>query len=222
MPEPRLARTAGALVLVAGLTAGRGSGSDDPATGTTRVRTADNGDITIPATPKRVVATGYAVPALLEAGALATFDTGREAYRTKTRELAAKYAGVLPRLRCAHLGAYGEIANGDAHREVNGSWGAYGQVEVKGGGSKDVSEYPSIEELPSAFGEAEVITCTVNAGGSTPKGVRYALDSPLWKAPPAVKAGKVHPLRYTEATTYGSALATAAAVDRALEPLLKS
>ncbi|GAA3029631.1 ABC transporter substrate-binding protein [Actinokineospora globicatena] len=331
MPVPRLARAVGALVLAAGLTAGCGSGSDEPSapTGATRVFTADNGDITIPAAPKRVIATGYAVPALLEAGAplvgistwrrglpmmtpqtraaydtlakvagesaaetnyeaiaqaepdlivigvpkpvladielerlraiapvvalgpslpsgwrelsrrqadaagaLATFDTVRDAYRNKTRGIAAKYAGVLPRLRCAHLGAYGEIANGNFQREFNGSWGTnvaqdlgadyYGQVKVKGGGSKEVSEYPSIEELPSAFGEAEVITYTIAADGSTPGGVRYVLDSPLWKGLSAVKAGRVYPLRYTEATTYGSAMATADAVDKALEPLLNS
>ncbi|PPK63700.1 ABC transporter substrate-binding protein [Actinokineospora auranticolor] len=330
MRVPRSARIAGALVLAA-LAAGCGSGPGEPAApaGATRVFTADNGDITIPVSPKRVVATGYAVPALMEAnaplvgistwrrglpmmtpeiratydrlakvagesaaetnyeaiaqlepdlivigvpkpvladidiarlraiapvvaigpslpsawrdlsrrqadaaGALATFDTIRDAYQTKTKALAAKYAGVLPGLKFAHLGAYGEIANGNFQREFNGSWGTnvaqdlganyYGQVKVRGGGSKDVSEYPSIEELPTAFAEAEVITYTVNADGSNPKGVQYVLDSPLWKGLPAVKAGKAFPLRYTEATTYGSAMATADAVDKALAPLLTS
>ncbi|WP_033401133.1 ABC transporter substrate-binding protein [Actinokineospora enzanensis] len=331
MPVPTLARVTGALVLIVGLVAGCDSGAAEPAapSGATRVFTADNGDITIPVAPKRVVATGYAVPALLEAGAplvgistwqrglpmmsakdraaydrlakvagesaaetnyeaiaqaepdlivigvpkpvladidldrlraiapvvalgpslpsawrdlsrkqadaagaLATFDTVRAAYVDKTKQLAAKYAGVLPKLKFAHLGAYGEVANGNFQREFNGSWGTnvaqdlganyYGEVKVKGTGSKAVSEYPSIEELPSAFAAADVITYTVSADGSVPKGVRYVLDSELWKGLPAVKAGKIYPLRYTEAATYGSAMATADAADQALAPLLTS
>ncbi|MFE6777787.1 ABC transporter substrate-binding protein [Streptomyces sp. NPDC057702] len=43
--------------------------SDEAGKGKTRVFTADNGKITIPENPKRVVATGYAVPALIEADA---------------------------------------------------------------------------------------------------------------------------------------------------------
>ncbi|MEE1927572.1 ABC transporter substrate-binding protein [Streptomyces sp. TRM 70351] len=67
----------GALALALALT-GCGASSDagteaaakdGAATDATRVFTADNGDITIPADPQRVVATGYAVPALIEADA---------------------------------------------------------------------------------------------------------------------------------------------------------
>ncbi|WP_405656562.1 ABC transporter substrate-binding protein [Streptomyces sp. RK9] len=43
--------------------------SDSAGKGGTRVFAADNGKITIPADPKRVVATGYAVPAMIEADA---------------------------------------------------------------------------------------------------------------------------------------------------------
>ncbi|MBB5833634.1 hypothetical protein [Kribbella italica] len=32
------------------------------------------------------------------------------------------------------------------------------------------------------------------------------LDSPLWKSIPAVKAGQVYPVRYTQAATYESAV----------------
>ncbi|EWC63868.1 ABC Fe(3+) transporter, substrate binding component [Actinokineospora spheciospongiae] len=329
MPIPRITGIASALVLTIGLAAGCGSGDAEPGAGAgdTRVFAADNGQITIPVAPKRVVATGYAVPALLEAdaplvgisswqrglpmmtaedrakydelnkvagesaaetnyeaiaqaepdlivigvpkpvladidlkrleavapvvaigpslpsawrdlsrkqadaaGALATFDANRDAYQAKTKELATKYASVLPGLKLAHLGAYGEVANGNFQREFNGSWGTniaqdlganyYGQVKVKGGGSKDVSEYPSIEELPAAFAEADAITYSVAADGSVPKPVQYVLDSPLWKELPAVKAGKVFALRYTEAATYRSAMTTADAIDRAFAPLL--
>lgn len=57
-----------ALVL-AGCGSSSDGGSDAPDKATTRVFAADNGKITIPAHPKRVVATGYAVPALIEADA---------------------------------------------------------------------------------------------------------------------------------------------------------
>ncbi|MFJ7212931.1 ABC transporter substrate-binding protein [Amycolatopsis sp. NPDC098790] len=296
--------------------------------GQTRVFAADNGQITIPAAPKRVIATGYAVPALLEAhaplvgisswkrgvplmnaeerkqydelpkvageqaaetnyeaiaqadpdlivigvpkpvladidlkrleavapvvaigpsipsawrelsrkqadaaGAVAGFDATKTAYETKAAGLAEKYKSVLPQLKLAHVGAYGEVAKGNFQREFNGSWGTniaqdlganyYGQVKVNGGGSKDVSEYPSIEELPTAFAQADAITYSVNADGSVPAPVKYVLDSPLWKDLPAVKAGKVYPLRYTEAATYRAATSTLDAVDQAFAPLLK-
>lgn len=62
----------GALALTLALSAcgsSPESGSDTAKTDETRVFTADNGKITIPADPQRVVATGYAVPALIEAEA---------------------------------------------------------------------------------------------------------------------------------------------------------
>ncbi|MFE0176185.1 ABC transporter substrate-binding protein [Streptomyces sp. NPDC059002] len=62
---------AGAVALALTLTAcgSSGGGSDDSGKGATRVFAADNGKIKIPADPKRVVATGYAVPVMLEAHA---------------------------------------------------------------------------------------------------------------------------------------------------------
>ncbi|MFC9123088.1 ABC transporter substrate-binding protein [Streptomyces sp. NPDC057067] len=295
----------------------------------TRVFAADNGKITIPADPKRVVATGYAVPALIEAdaplvgisswkrgepmmskedlaeykkltkvageqaaetnyeaiaeaepdlivigvpapvlgdidverlesiapvvaigpslpsawrdlsrkqadaaGALDKFDEGQKAYEAKAAELATKYKDVLPQLKLGHVGAYGEVAKGTFQREFGGSWGTniaedlgakyYGKVKEAGTGSSAVSEYPSIEELPDAFGEADVLTYSVNADGSVSEVVQYVLDSKLWKNLPAVKAGKTFPLRYTEAATYGQAMNTLDAIDTSLAPLLKS
>lgn len=61
------------LVLVLATACGDDGGSDDTsdAAGETATRTfaADNGEVAIPADPQRVVATGYAVPALIEADA---------------------------------------------------------------------------------------------------------------------------------------------------------
>ncbi len=333
MSIARSPRIAAALAVALAVATGCGSedGGDAPAAQTgseTRVFTADNGDITIPVSPKRVVATGYAVPALLEAdaplvgisswkrgvplmteedlkkyeelpkvagesaaetnyeavaqadpdlivigvpkpvladidlarleaiapvvaigpsvpsmwrdlskkqsdaaGALSEFDAVRGEYEAKAKELSEKYASVLPQLKLAHVGAYGEVAKGNFQREFNGSWGTnvaqdlganyYGQVKVKGGGSKDVSEYPSIEELPTAFAEADAITYSVAADGSIPPPVKYVMDSPLWKELPAVKAGRTFPLRYTEAATYRSAMKTLEAADEAFAPLLR-
>ncbi|MFE3171204.1 ABC transporter substrate-binding protein [Amycolatopsis sp. NPDC059090] len=316
-----------ALTVVAGCGSGdaqSGNGSDAP----TRAFAADNGEIKIPVKPKRVIATGYAVPALLEAkaplvgistwkrglpmmttedrkkydelpkvageqaaetnyeaiaqadpdlivigvpkpvladidvkrlqeiapvvaigpsvpsawrelsrkqsdaaGALAGFDAARQEYEAKAKQLADKYKAVLPQLKLGHVGAYGEVAKGNFQREFKDSWGTniaqdlganyYGQVKVKGGGSKDVSEYPSIEELPTAFAQADAITYSVKPDGSVPPAVKYVLDSPLWKELPAVKAGKTFAFRYTEAATYRAAMKTLDAVDQAFAPLLK-
>ncbi|WP_275291799.1 ABC transporter substrate-binding protein [Amycolatopsis sp. La24] len=316
-----------ALTVVAGCGSGdaqSSSGSDAP----TRVFAADNGEIKIPVKPKRVIATGYAVPALLEAkaplvgistwkrglpmmttedrkkydelpkvageqaaetnyeaiaqadpdlivigvpkpvladidvkrlqeiapvvaigpsvpsawrelsrkqsdaaGALAGFDAARQEYEVKAKQLADKYKAVLPQLKLGHVGAYGEVAKGNFQREFKDSWGTnvaqdiganyFGQVKVKGGGSKDVSEYPSIEELPTAFAQADAITYSVKPDGSVPPAVKYVLDSPLWKELPAVKAGKTFAFRYTEAATYRAAMKTLDAVDQAFAPLLK-
>ncbi|WP_405059421.1 ABC transporter substrate-binding protein [Kribbella sp. NBC_01505] len=59
----------GALLLATCLLAGCSTTEGTPAAAETRVFAADNGNITIPVKPQRVVATGYAVPALLEADA---------------------------------------------------------------------------------------------------------------------------------------------------------
>ncbi|WP_326701408.1 ABC transporter substrate-binding protein [Streptomyces sp. NBC_01754] len=323
-----LAGAVSVALVLAGCGSSSQGGSDASEKGTTRVFAADNGKITIPADPQRVVATGYAVPALIEAGAplvgisswqrgepmmskedLATykkltkvageqaaetnyeavaeaepdlivigvpapvlgdidvkrlesiapvvaigptvpsawrdlsrkqadaagalekFDAGQKAYEAKAAGLAAKYKDVLPQLELAHVGAYGEVAKGTFQREFNGSWGTniaedlgatyYGEVKEPGPGSRAVSEYPSIEEVPAAFGEADALTYSVNADGSVPEAVRYVLDSKLWKNLPAVKAGKTFPLRYTEAATYGQAMNTLDAIDTSLAPLLK-
>jgi iron complex transport system substrate-binding protein len=325
----RLAAAAAAAALT--LTACGSSGAEPPAAESapeTRVFKADNGEIKIPGAPQRVVATGYAVPALLEAdaplvgistwkrgiplmtdedrksyeelpkiageaaaetnyeaiaqaepdlivigvpkpvladidvkrleaiapvvaigpsvpsawrelsrnqadaaGALKRFDAVRDEYKAKAAEVAKKYADVLPKLKLGHVGAYGEVAKGNFQREFNGSWGTnvaqdaganyYGQVKVKGGGAKDVSEYPSIEELTAAFAEADAISYSVGPDGKPAAGVQYVLDSPLWKELPAVKAGKAFPVRYTEAATYQSAMKALASVDEAFAPLLK-
>ncbi|MFD9889369.1 ABC transporter substrate-binding protein [Amycolatopsis sp. NPDC059027] len=328
MRAGRSLRLLGALALsLTVAVTGCASNGAPAAEGGTRVFAADNGQITIPAKPQRVVATGYAVPALIEAGAplvgistwargiplmspqdkatydglkkvageqaaetnyeaianakpdlivigvpapvlkdidvnrlkavapvvaigptvpsawrdlsrrqadaagaLANFDRTQAEYKAKADQLAAKYKAVLPQLKLGHVGAYGEVAKGNFQREFNGSWGTniaqdaganyYGQVKKKGGGSKDVSEYPSIEELPTAFAEADAITYSVKADGSVPPAVQYVLDSPLWKNLPAVKAGKVYPFRYTEAATYKGAMMTLDAVDKAFAPLL--
>lgn len=335
---PRLSRTArtgtlvAATVLALGATvAGCGAGADDEASaqdGATRVFAADNGDVTIPADPQRVVATGYAVPALIEAdaplvgistwkrgepmmsdedratydelpkvagesaaetnyeaiaeaepdlivigvpapvlkdvdverlesiapvvaigptvpgawrelsrqqadaaGALENFDALKAEYEKKAAELAEKYEDVLPSLKLAHVGSYGEVENGNFQREFDGSWGTnivndigghyYGEVKEKGEGSRAVSEYPSIEELPSAFTEADAITYTVEVDGSLPEPVKYVTESELWRNLPAVKKEMAFPIRYTEAATYGQAMLALDALDEAFAPLLE-
>ncbi|WP_055569975.1 ABC transporter substrate-binding protein [Streptomyces atriruber] len=318
-------------VALALLVTGCGSsdgGSDDSGKGKTRVFAADNGKITIPSDPKRVVATGYAVPAMIEggaplvgisswkrgepmmtkkdlatykktpkvagelatetnyeaiaeaepdlivigvpapvlgdidvkrlegiapvvalgptvpaawrklthkqsdaAGALKKYDVAKDKYEAEADKLSKKYADVLPKLKLGHVGAYGETAKGTFQREFGNSWGTniaqdvgakyYGKVKKPGPGSKSVSEYPSIEELPDALGEADAITYSVNPDGSIPKPVKYVMDSKLWKNLPAVKAGKTFPIRYTEAATYGQAMQTLDAIDESFAPLLK-
>ncbi|SCL54424.1 ABC transporter substrate-binding protein [Micromonospora peucetia] len=298
-----------------------GGGSD------TRVFAADNGEISIPVDPKRVVATGYAVPVLIEADAAlvgistwkrglammteqdrATYDrlskvageaaaetnyeaiaaakpdlivigvpkpvlgdidmkrlesiapvvaigptvpdawrelsrrqsdaagrtehfqAAKDAYEKKAGELKARYGTALASLKFGHVGSYGDISKGTFQREFAKAWGTniaqdagvtyYGEVKEKGGGGRDVSEYPALEELPESLGEADAITYTVQPDGTPAEAVKQVLDSALWKNLPAVKAGRVFPLRYTEAATYESALKTLDSIDKAFAPLL--
>ncbi|MCR3722676.1 MULTISPECIES: ABC transporter substrate-binding protein [Prauserella salsuginis group] len=319
--------TTAALALTVGIS-GCGAAGGEQTEGPTRQFEADNGTVEIPQDPKRVVATGYAVPTLIEAnaplvgisswergeplmsdedlktykdlprvagetaaetnydaiaeqdpdlivigvpkpifgeidaerlesiapvvavgpevpsawrevsqkqadaaGALEKFDEVKNAYESKADELKQKYADVLPDLELAHVGGYGEAENGNFQREFDGSWGTniandigakyYGEVEEKGKGSRAVSEYPSLEELPSAMREADAITYTVDADGSAPQPVKYAMDSNLWKNLPAVKKDMTFPIKYTEAATYGQAQQTLEALDETFAPLLK-
>lgn len=323
-------RLAGAVAAALFLVTACGSSGSEPASGgasETRVFEADNGKVTIPAEPQRVVATGYAVPVLIEAGAKLVgisswkrglplmsdedrktydgltkiagetaaetnyeavakadpdlivigvpkpalgdldmkrlesiapvavvgptlpsawrelsqrqsdaagrseqFATSKTAYEKKAGELKARYAEALSGLKFGHVGAYGDISAGTFMREFGNSWGTniaedigvtyYGEVKKKGGGALDVSEYPSVEELPGSLGDADAITYTVEPDGKPAAEVKYALDSKLWKNLPAVRDGKAFPLRYTEAATYESAMRTLDEIDRALAPLL--
>ncbi|MCP2254947.1 iron complex transport system substrate-binding protein [Prauserella aidingensis] len=323
----RGAAAAAALALTVGLSA-CGAAGEEQTEGPTRQFKADNGTVEIPQDPKRVVATGYAVPSLIEAdaplvgisswergepmmsdedlktykdlpkvagetaaetnydaiaeqnpdlivigvpkpifaeidaerlesiapvvaigpnvpsawrevshkqadaaGALERFDEVKGEYEAKAEKLKDKYADALSGLKLAHVGGYGEVENGNFQREFDGSWGTniagdigatyYGEVKEKGKGSRAVSEYPSLEELPSAMREADAITYTVNADGSVPQSVKYVLDSNLWKNLPAVKKDMTFPIKYTEAATYGQAQQTLDALDESFAPLLK-
>ncbi|WP_416482567.1 ABC transporter substrate-binding protein [Streptomyces sp. CL12] len=326
----RSAGLVGALALALTLSA-CGSSHDDaadtPEKNDTRVFTADNGKVTIPVHPKRVVATGYAVPTLIEAGAplvgisswqrgepmmdgqematykkltkvageqasetnyeaiaeakpdlivlgvpvpvlgdidmkrltsiapvvaigptlpsqwrdvstqqadaagvLTKYESDKATYEAEAAKLKKKYQKVLPQLKLGHVGAYGDTSKGTFQREFNGSWGTnvvqdvgadyYGKVKKAGPGSKSVSEYPSMEEITDSLGQADAITYSVNADGSVPDSVKYVLDSKLWKNLPAVKKKMTFPIAYTEASTYGDALKTLKAIDKAFAPLL--
>jgi iron complex transport system substrate-binding protein len=317
---------AATLAMVSGCAAAT-SGGDTGGGAATRVFNADNGAVTIPAEPKRVVATGYAVPVLLEAGAplvgistwqravdlmsgqvratydslakvagelagetnyeaiaearpdlivigvpkpvladidmdrlasiapvvaigpntpyewrelsrrqadaagrLTSFEQDRANYEARAAQLKQKYADALRGLKFGHVGGYGDVSAGNFQREFAGSWGTnvagdigvayHGQVRKKGPGGASVSEYSSIEELPASLGQADAITYTLEPDGSAGPAVRYVLDSPLWKSLPAVKAGMVFPVRYTQASTYRSALLTLDSLDTVLAPLL--
>ncbi|TMQ92543.1 ABC transporter substrate-binding protein [Actinomadura soli] len=323
-------RLAGAVAAALVLVTACGSGSDSASGGdaATRAFEADNGKVTIPAEPRRVVATGYAVPVLIEADAklvgisswkrglammtpedrkrydgltkiadetaastnyeaiakvkpdlivigvpkpvLGDLDLKRlesiapvvaigptvpsawrelsqrqadaagqagrlaeskTAYEKKAAGLKAKYKDALAGVKFGHVGEYGDVSTGTFMREFAGSWGTniaqdigvtyYGEVKKKGGGSKDVSETSSIEELPQSLGEAAAITYTLEPDGKQGESVRYVLGSKLWKNLPAVKDGQTFGLRYTEAATYESATRALDEIDKALAPLLE-
>ncbi|MFI7302892.1 ABC transporter substrate-binding protein [Micromonospora aurantiaca] len=321
-----IAAAAVTLAVVTGCGSDGGDSAAKSGDAATRVFAADNGEITIPVDPQRVVATGYAVPVLIEAdaalvgisswkrglalmteqdratydrlpkvageaaaetnyeavaaakpdlivigvpkpalgsidmkrlesiapvvaigpttpaawrelsrrqadaaGRSTNFEAAKEAYDKRAAELKDKYGTALAGLKFGHVGSYGEIAKGTFHREFAGSWGTniaqdvgvtyYGEVKEKGGGGLDVTEYPAIEELPTSLGEADAITYTLQPDGTPAEAVKQVLDSALWKNLPAVKAGRVFGLRYTEAATYESALRTLDSVDKAFAPL---
>lgn len=321
------------VALSAILTAGCASAGPDGAAGetpaATRMFTADNGEVEIPVDPQRVVATGYAVPALIEAdaslvgitswsrgvpmmtdedkatyqelaniggeradllnyeavalaqpdlivmgvpvpaladvdldrlkaiapvvvlgptvpsgwreltrrqadaaGRLDAFETAKAAYEARAAELRVKYGDALKGQQFGHLGAYGDVSTGTFQREFGGSWGTnivqdvgvdyYGEVKVKGGGARDVAETPSMEMIVDSFADADIITYSLAVDGTVSESVQAVLDSPLWQQLPAVKAGRVIPLRYTEAATYASALFALNSMDQAMEPLLRT
>lgn len=160
------------------------------------------------------------------AGVLSNWEEQKATYYAKADELKEKYADVLDGIDFGHLGAYGDLTAGEFQREFGGSYGThivgdvganyYGGVkDASDGGAAEVSEYSSIEELPSSFKDADYITYTLDNDGTISDAVQYVLDSPLWKNLPAVKAGHVIPIRYSEAATYKSALLTLDAIDEA-------
>ncbi|HEY9562882.1 MAG TPA: ABC transporter substrate-binding protein [Nocardioides sp.] len=160
------------------------------------------------------------------AGVLTNFEEQKATYYAKADELKAKYAEVVEGLDFAHLGAYGDVGAGEFQREFGGSYGThivgdlgvtyYGKVkDASDGGAAQVSEYSSIEEVPETFADADYITYTLGTDGKISPEVQYVLDSKLWKNLPAVKAGHVIPVQFSEAATYESALITLDAIDKA-------
>ncbi|MUN41807.1 ABC transporter substrate-binding protein [Actinomadura litoris] len=331
MPSAKPWRLAAAAAAALVLASACGSGGSDGASGVsgssrTRVFDAENGEVEIPARPRRVVATGYAVPVLIElgaplvgisswkrgipmmspadrasydrlakvagemaaetnyeaiaradpdlivigvpkpvlgdlnmkrlesiapvvvlgpsspsdwrdlsrrqadaAGSLGGYTKAKAAYEKRAGEVAAKYRGTLAKLRFGHVGGYGKVAAGTFMREYAGSWGTniaedvgvryYGEVKDKKGGGAGVSEYPSIEEVSTSLGGADVITYTLEPDGTVGQAVEYVLESRMWKDLPAVKRGRAIGLRYTQAATYPSAAKALDALDQALAPL---
>lgn len=143
------------------------------------------------------------------------FETARASYEKKAAELKEKWADVLADHCFGHLGGYGEVSSGNFEREYAGAWGTniatdigvryYGGPAEPGEGSAAFNEYPSIEELPESFADADVITYTAQDDGTPTESIQYVLDHDLWQALPAVKDDAVIPLRYTEAATYPTA-----------------
>ncbi|WP_432103533.1 ABC transporter substrate-binding protein [Streptomyces sp. bgisy091] len=164
------------------------------------------------------------------AGVLKNYEKSQGEYETKAAGLKTKYADALKGLKFGHVGSYGDTSKGTFQREFNGSWGTnaaqdvgadyVGKPKNPGPGSKSVSEYPSMEELPDSLGTSDVITYSVNADGSVPDAVQAVLDSKLWKNLPAVKNKQAFPIAFTEAATYGDAMKTLDAIDKSLAPLL--
>ena len=130
------------------------------------------------------------------------FQAAKDAYDKKAQELKGKYGEALAGLKFGHLGAYGEVSKGTFHREFARSWGTNiaqdigvtypGEVKEKGGGGLDVTEYPSIEELPESLARRRRHHLHRSSStASRASRCKQVLDSALWKNLPAVKAGKV-------------------------------
>lgn len=164
------------------------------------------------------------------AGVLTNYESTQDEYEAKAAELKKKYADALDGLEFGHVGSYGDTSKGTFQREFNGSWGTnvaqdvgadyVGKPKNPGSGSRSVSEYPSLEELPDSLGTSDVITYSVNADGSVPDAVQAVLDSKLWKNLPAVKNEKAFPIAFTEAATYNGAVKALDAIDKSFAPLL--
>ncbi|MFD2352364.1 hypothetical protein ACFSTC_28450 [Nonomuraea ferruginea] len=85
-----------ALALALATGCGTAESGEQPAeAAATRTFTVDDGEITIPADPKRVVATGYAVPVLIEAdAALVGISTWKRGLPLMSEEDLATYDGL--------------------------------------------------------------------------------------------------------------------------------
>jgi iron complex transport system substrate-binding protein len=161
------------------------------------------------------------------AGELDDHEAARASYETKAAALADKYADVLDDHCFGHIGSYGDVSAGSFHREYEGSWGTniatdigvryYGQPVDPGEGSAQVSEYPSIEELPASVAEATAITYSVDDDGTPPDAVQYVLDHDLWTTLAPVQDGLAIPIQYSAAATYATAERTLDAIDAAFE-----
>lgn len=89
---PKSLRRAGLVAVLLAVATGCSDGDAGTGDVATRQFAADNGTVTIPADPKRVVATGYAVPALIEGdAALVGISTWKRGLAMMSAEDRARY-----------------------------------------------------------------------------------------------------------------------------------
>ena len=83
----------------------------------------------------------------------------------------------------------------------------YGEVKEKGGGALDVTEYPSIEELPESLGDGRRHHLHASSPTARPPRRCSRCSTPhCGRTCRRSRPARSFPLQYTEAATYGSAL----------------
>lgn len=158
-------------------------------------------------------------------GASAEFGKQKEEYEGLAAEVHDKYADKIDGVSFAAVDVYESIDPGMYSREFTGSYTT--NIAEDAGlvfegtasdGDGTFSEDVSVENL-GALADYDVLVYPVQPDGTPNEQVQQLLDSDSWKALPAVQAGRVLPIAYTDALTYPGAMKTLDSLAAALEAL---
>lgn len=159
-------------------------------------------------------------------GAADEFGKQREEYEAAAAEVHAKYRDKIDGISFAAVDVYESIDPGMFSREYSGSYttniaedaGLVFEGAATDGDGGAFSEDVSFELLGTLAGY-DVLVYPLGPDGQPTEQTRQLLESEVWKALPAVQAGRVLGVAYTDALTYPGAMKSLQSLAAALEAL---
>lgn len=160
------------------------------------------------------------------AGVADSYGEFTDEYDARAAEIAAKYEATLGGLTFGGVCDTCQSDAGQFFREYTSSYttNLFDDLGLNFPGQPvnpedEHGEYLSLEQLPESLGGVDVIVYGVQADGTLTAEMQALVDSPLWQALPAVKAGNVVAVKFGNSATHRTALLALDSIDEGLAAL---